>query len=202
MKFKHNSRLCLIATRAHSKIYFFFQKKNLTYMWHLSHSLPGPICSQKKEWGKKLHPCFINWFPQPVNWLTIYWFSQLWLLASLFPVARNLTSLNPALYHFQMTYKITITGNQPHTPPTCENNVVLLQCMHLSPLCESVCVSSFCVSLFQSADNSLCVFSHPAFCKLCWGTVLPPILMNVVKLVRRRDPGCFLSGSPPPESNV
>lgn len=33
MKFKHNSRLCLIATRAHSfkKIYIYFLK-NLTYM--------------------------------------------------------------------------------------------------------------------------------------------------------------------------
>lgn len=27
-------------------------------MWHLSHSLPGPICSQKKEWGKKTPSMF------------------------------------------------------------------------------------------------------------------------------------------------
>lgn len=122
--------------------------------------------------------------------------SQLWLLVSLFSVARNLTSLNPALYHFQMTYKITITGIHTHPPPVkimwCCCSVCI--CHRSAKVC--VCVPSACPCF--KAPTTLGVFSHPAFCKLCWGTVLPPILMNVVKLVRRRDPGCFLSGSPSP----
>lgn len=78
-----------------------------------------------------------------------------------------------------MTYKITITGIHTHTSPTCENNVVLLQCMHLSPLCESACVRacvrSFCASLFQSADNSLCVcFLMQPFASCAEAQFCPP----------------------------
>lgn len=127
-------------------------------MWHLSHSLPGPICSQKKEWGKKLHPHFLNWFTGCKfhnQWTDLQstGFSAV-VLVNLFPVATNITSLNPALYHLQMTYKITITGIHTY-PSTCENNVVLLQRMRLSPLCKSVCVPSACPCF--KAPTTLCV---------------------------------------------
>lgn len=52
-----------------------------------------------------------------------------------------------------------------------------------------VCV---CAPLKETAALSV-LFSHPASCAEAQ-LFHPPILMNVVKLVRRWDPGCFLSG--------